>query len=441
MNQKNTLIKSYKVPRPLIYTIIENETYETDITYDHDIIIYNTGDVARDCQFSLFFYDVRLQAYREVYLSELKREIMGQAIIIYVDVISKNTIIQFLESVSFPERNISDSADFLKEYNCNNLIKYPIKDDRKFDVNIKEFNDGYSRRAYEFVTSHEDIFSDIECAITLDTSEKIQAFIDDVLQNSIKIGDIFSLFWFERYISRIYIGSQFCGLKLPDVNLIKKAILVCEKKNINVTINTSIITEDGSIFVKDLLEMLQKLEVNEEFRNNIEITINDFAVLRLIDIMNISIKYNLGILLNRRQKDPRYKYRWNYYNVRKLLIENEIGSKKFNTFYSQFKYWEYENNPLGNKLTEKKCVLHIPFYQTNTSRYCPMNAAFTRKDSTNQYNIKTCEHFCEKNIYLYSSTMPLVGVGNSNFGLYCDLDDMLLEIKNGYICRIVWDML
>lgn len=443
MKYKDILIKCLKIPRPLIFARLGEETYETDITDKYDIVVFNVEENDEKREIHIFLYDIASYKYEELTLEILERKVIGHNMLLSLDDSVRERIKEFVDDISLPERNMVEAVKSSKRDECNGL-EHCIQGNRRFEKNITELISEYSMATYKYFNENKELLSNVECAITLDSTEKLLSFINNDLKNCIKDTDKFSEFWYHNFVTRIYIGSQLCGLKTSDVNIVKEAILICLKKKLDITINTSIITEQGIMFLEQLFNMLQDIIILDDYGENIEIVVNDYASIYLIDKKNIPFKYNLGILFNRRQKDPRYSYRWNYEHVRKFLMMNELSvvhNDGIADFYSKFKYLEFENNPIGNVYVKNRSVLHFPFYQTNTSRYCPLNAAILKNDSNKQYNVQECEHYCEKYIYQYSSDVSLIEVGNSNLGIFYEFNQMFEEIISGNICRIVWDML
>ena len=61
--------------------------------------------------------------------------------------------------------------------------------------------------------------------------------------------------------------------------------------------------------------------------------------------------------------------------------------------------------------------MHLPFYQTNTSQYCPLYAACTEGSRGAQVPIRECPKFCERQAFLYPEHLRMVGRYNSLFAL------------------------
>ena len=61
--------------------------------------------------------------------------------------------------------------------------------------------------------------------------------------------------------------------------------------------------------------------------------------------------------------------------------------------------------------------MHLPFYQTNTSQYCPLYVACTKGSRSAQMPVRECPRFCEKQAFLYPEHLRMIGRYNSLFGM------------------------
>lgn len=77
-----------------------------------------------------------------------------------------------------------------------------------------------------------------------------------------------------------------------------------------------------------------------------------------------------------------------------------------------------------------KNSLHLPFYQTNTSQYCPLYALCTTGDRGTQQLAEHCPKFCEKYALLYPEHLHMAGRYNSLFGVDKTLPESTEMWKN-----------
>ena len=127
----------------------------------------------------------------------------------------------------------------------------------------------------------------------------------------------------------------------------------------------------------------------------------------------------LGVLLNKRKKDPRMAYKL---GDRTLFEQNSVHAAFYREYLKEeFRMERYEWESCGDTSTRKfpegKNSMHLPFYQTNTSQYCPLYAACTEGSRGAQVPIRECPKFCERQAFLYPEHLRMVGRYNSLFGV------------------------
>ncbi|NRT75362.1 hypothetical protein BJV40_005378 [Clostridium beijerinckii] len=85
--------------------------------------------------------------------------------------------------------------------------------------------------------------------------------------------------------------------------------------------------------------------------------------------------------------------------------------------------YEYENCGYKISVADGHHSMHIPFYQTNTSQYCPLHAMCTTMDRGNQKLVTDCPKYCSDYVFSYPKHLKMVGRYNSLF----TFDDTLLK--------------
>lgn len=441
-------MKRLNIPKTQIYAKTKCETYEIDILDDYNLIMYDVFEenILKNQTIDIYIFDVASQKYNWLFAYKFGLEINSNdsALIIDTNEIIKSILRDLVLKVNLPELNILDDVQQFNQISKNHqLKKNKSTTDRIFQQKINDQICHYKKQIYNIVKEKETLFEGVECALTLDSIGKIKKFINGGIYSVIEENDSFSQYWYDNFVSRIYIGSQFCPLKCREIDDIRRTIEKCYELGKNVTINTSFLTEGSIQDAKGIIELISNLNLDKEFISNIEITINDYAYLKLLENRK-DIKRNLGILLNRRQKDPRFAYRWGADHNYATYMENAIAANNielFTDYYHQFENIEYENNHIGNCFSTYNNTLHFPLYQTNTSSYCPMNAYITNHDSNRQYSVKNCVQYCDDFYYQYGDEMSLIGIGNSNFGICTKLDNLEKNIKKGKIQRFVWNFI
>lgn len=237
-------------------------------------------------------------------------------------------------------------------------------------------------------------------------------------------------------LNRIYIGNQFCHLLFPSEKELFMMLEKAYKESLGITIAFSYIREF-------MLESIEKL-VNRlaqwcrEKDTCIEIIINDWAMADIIARQNAESEIKksedvnemrqclipcLGILLNKRKKDPRFLYKK---GDKSLYSQNNLNAD----FYCEYlqrefgiQHYEWESCGYEQEFPQGKNSLHLPYYQTNTSQYCPVHAICTTGNRGTQHLIKECLHYCSTYTLTYPKNLNMTGRFNSLFGI----DKELLE--------------
>ena len=166
-------------------------------------------------------------------------------------------------------------------------------------------------------------------------------------------------------------------------------------------------------------QRLQRLaEWCERKDKTVELVVNDWGTAHLAAQFPV-FSLCLGVLLNKRKKDPRMAYKL---GDRTLFEQNSVHAAFYRDYLKdEFRMERYEWESCGDTSTGKfpkgKNSLHLPFYQTNTSQYCPMYAACTKGSRGAQVPIRECPEFCERQAFLYPEHLRMVGRYNSLFGV------------------------
>ena len=237
-------------------------------------------------------------------------------------------------------------------------------------------------------------------------------------------------------LNRIYIGNQFCHLLFPDEKELFMMLEKAHKESLGITIVFSYIREFMLNPVEELVNRL--VQWCREKDTCIEIVINDWAMADIIARQNAEsvIKKSedvngvreylipcLGILLNKRKKDPRFPYKK---GDKSLYSQNNLNADFYREYLqSEFgiQRYEWESCSYEQKFPQGKNSLHLPYYQTNTSQYCPLYAICTTGNRGMQHLVKECPHYCSTYILTYPKNLNMTGRFNSLFGI----DKELLE--------------
>lgn len=240
---------------------------------------------------------------------------------------------------------------------------------------------------------------------------------------------------------RLYIGNAFCTHLAPTEEELFALMDKACRESFAITLTFPFLLEENLTETQARLQHLARW--CEQKNKTIEIVVNDWGTAHLAAQFPV-FSLCLGVLLNKRKKDPRMAYKL---GDSTLFEQNSVHAAFYREYLKEeFRMERYEWESCGDTDTGKfpkgKNSLHLPFYQTNTSQYCPMYAACTKGSRGEQTPVRECPKFCEKQAFLYPEHLRMVGRDNSLFGV--DLDvwkrmEEMLELRG--VDRVVVNLL
>jgi hypothetical protein len=382
-------IKSIRVA----FYVFEENRYEEVFIKDYELVEKNKND---------FYYVYAFSIDSQEYLYNVRR--------VFKDY-SKYVMLK-----AFGEDN-----EFSKE-----MVGYPAEADYEFYNYYLEQKKDWMKEL-DYLEGKESVLESIELAVTLDNDILYKKYIDNDINNLkmeyLKMNFAENHKLFQKDINRLYIGNEFCHNLFPEGKLLMNILEKAKEENLHITLCFTYMRDSYIEETKDIIDKVY----NWCEKNNtvIEIIINDFGMLKLVEDKIDYFNLSLGVLLNKRKKDPRYIYKKGYNENKKLIAENSLNSSIFNKFLKDNKItrFEYENCGYKMAIAEGKHSLHIPFYQTNTSQYCPLYAMCTNLDRGKQKLVNGCPKYCKEYVFLYPKHLKMVGRYNSLFAF----DDTLLK--------------
>ena len=255
-------------------------------------------------------------------------------------------------------------------------------------------------------------------AIELDRPELYTSYLN------MNFSDWLSQYWASNQLSwhplsrlqltRLYIGNQFCHLLFPEEDLLFTLMDKTWADGLAVTLSFSYLRE---FMLKPIQQLLETLNFwCQKHQRTVEIVVNDWAMADLLTDFP-HLHPILGVLINKRRKDPRLSYKKGELSA---LSENSINADFYRNFLAETcRVTRYEEESCGYlpELPEGKHSLHLPFYQTNTSQYCPLYARCKRGSRGAQTLPKDCPHWCREYAFLYPAHLHMLGRYNSLFAL------------------------
>lgn len=260
-----------------------------------------------------------------------------------------------------------------------------------------------------------------ELALEIDRPELYQEYLNSSLTEFSKkyagkcIGICGSIILEHRVPDHLYIGNQFCHLLFPERKLLFEIIEKAAAEQVEITLVFSYIREYMLDYITELLD-----EINrwcEEKRQSVEIVVNDWGMASLVKKSRRNLIPSLGILLNKRRKDPRIPFKK---GEQKWFERNSLNAGFYRDFLEReygIQRFEWESCGYEQQIPPGKNSLHIPFYQTNTSQYCPLGAVCETGERGRQKLAKKCPGYCTEYALLYPEHLHMIGGYNSLFGI------------------------
>lgn len=258
----------------------------------------------------------------------------------------------------------------------------------------------------------------VELALELDRPEWYKAYL------SMESAVFFDAYFRKNQIpdpplfhpERLYIGNAFCPHLAPKEEELFAMMDKACRESFSITLTFPFLLEENLTETQARLQHLAKW--CEQKNKTIEIVVNDWGTAHLASQFPV-LSLCLGVLLNKRKKDPRMAYKL---GNRTLFEQNRVHAAFYQEYLKEeFRMERYEWESCGDTSTRKfpegKNSLHVPFYQTNTSQYCPLYAACTKGSCGAQVPIRECPEFCERQAFLYPEHLRMVGRYNSLFGV------------------------
>lgn len=258
----------------------------------------------------------------------------------------------------------------------------------------------------------------VELALELDRPEWYEAYL------SMESAVFFDAYFRRNQIpnppvfhpDRLYIGNAFCPHLAPKEEELFALMDKACRESFSITLTFPFLLEENLTETQARLQHLARW--CEQKNKTIEIVVNDWGTAHLASQFPV-FSLCLGVLLNKRKKDPRMTYKL---GDRTLFEQNSVHAAFYRDYLKEeFRMERYEWESCGDTSTRKfpegKNSMHLPFYQTNTSQYCPLYAACTKGSRGAQTPVRKCHRFCEEQAFLYPEHLRMMGRYNSLFGI------------------------
>ena len=215
---------------------------------------------------------------------------------------------------------------------------------------------------------------------------------------------------------RLYIGNQFCPHLLPDWEKLKELLDKAKREHLKITLVFSYLREERIADTRKLLDQIAAW--CDRAQTRIEIVAGDWGMLSLICERGTWFEPVFGVLLNKRRKDPRVRYKIGVSGVHEPPADNALNSSFYREYLKKtYGITRFEQESCGYciQLPEGKNSIHFPFYQTNTSQYCPLYARCREGSRGRQRETEVCPRYCGDYVFSYPDHLHMVGRYNSLF--------------------------
>ena len=229
--------------------------------------------------------------------------------------------------------------------------------------------------------------------------------------------------------NRLYFGNAFCSNLFPDEDTLLKLVEKACREQFSVTLVFPVMWESKRRGTEHLLKILDIW--CRQRRKKLEIVANDWGTAALAAEWK-SFTVCLGILLNKRKKDPRIEYKQ---GNGALFCQNNLNAAFYRKYLKEtcgIKQYEWETCGCPQEFPEGSNSLYFPFYQTNTSQHCTLYAECVNENRGAQKQVEECPHYCEQQVFLYPKHLQMIGRYNSLFALDLTLIQKPAEMGRAY---------
>lgn len=259
-----------------------------------------------------------------------------------------------------------------------------------------------------------------ELAVELDRPELYERYLKETA------AVFYENYWKEHGLSRhplaqylpgrLYIGNQFCPHLHPDWEKLKELFDKAKREHLKITLVFSYLREERIADTRKLLDQIAAW--CDRAQTRIEIVAGDWGMLSLICERGTWFEPVFGVLLNKRRKDPRVRYKIGVSGVNEPPADNALNSSFYREYLKKtYGITRFEQESCGYciQLPEGKNSIHFPFYQTNTSQYCPLYARCREGRRGRQRETEDCPRYCRDYVFSYPDHLHMVGRYNSLF--------------------------
>ncbi|MDM8523197.1 hypothetical protein QUF80_07490 [Desulfococcaceae bacterium HSG8] len=225
--------------------------------------------------------------------------------------------------------------------------------------------------------------------------------------------------------NRVYVGDEFCSNRIPSLAEMKHFFSFAEEKNLNITLLTPVLTDEGIAKCSPLFEYLEKKHPETE------VVVNDLGVLFYLKRNYPLFRLSAGRLFNKGFKDPRLSSNEKSSSISQeadeLLNYSTFDHPDFQEKMAELSVTRLERDllPYGNDVGEItgsdfKTSVYFPFGYVTSGRVC-WTASFKQKIGERFVIPVKCPRPCNGmtlELKHKNFSFPLIQNGNTIFYLY-----------------------
>ncbi|AFM40149.1 hypothetical protein Desaci_1112 [Desulfosporosinus acidiphilus SJ4] len=245
----------------------------------------------------------------------------------------------------------------------------------------------------------------MEWALCVPNLEKVylikEPWKDNDVFSSAAIKNISEEAFGEICFSRIYYGQGFCERAIPSLHEVLEIYHLTQENSQEMTLVTPYVTDHGLLKLRDLFQGLAEKGLE------LEVVVNDWGILYLLNHEFPSFKPIIGRQLNKAWRDPRIgnsagKQKKKFPNLKlDSLPSTSFESDIIRNFFKEFgtSHVELDIMPWGFKNFSKgnyEVSLYFPYTIVTSGRMCLLNSWGQKKEDKFKTLDNSCKHLCRK---------------------------------------------
>lgn len=250
---------------------------------------------------------------------------------------------------------------------------------------------------------------------------------------------------------RIYFGQETCENLLPTLKSVEQAVEIAKQREVSFTLATPYVSPKGIVELRKIFDYLVSLD------QEIEVVVNDFGVLHLINTEYSKLIPVLGRLLIKMKRDPRFSL--SGYDIANIEIKNikKVESNQLEVLQGSSlelpSYQKFLNDkgieragmdtiPQGvdPKILKKwglKIDLYWPWTYITSSRSCAI-AAHTQVGKDYHPTDELCEFQCKQFEFTFTSDKRMLPTVQNGNAVWMNCESLYKEFFEAGFDRLIY---